>query len=357
MKITVVSGDKLTPELVLRWSQIQRQQPALASPYFRPEFTRAVAAVRGDVEVGVMQQGGEVVGFFPYQRSRRNVGQPVGGRLSDYQGVIAGGSVCWDAEELLRGCRLRAWHFDHLLTTQEPFRKYHRVVEESPYIDIGDGFDAYRAARPKSGTTEIRQTLRKARKMEREVGPLCLELHTVDDAVFEALIDWKTTQYRRTKVPNALGHPWSIALLKQVLAQQSEAFSGMMSAVYVGDRLAAVHLGMRSYDVLHMWFPAYDREFYEYSPGLILTVRLLQAAESLGIRTVDFGKGSSPYKLRLATGAFAVAEGAVDFRPLARRLRNGWRSTRQWVRSSPLRKPAQLPADILYRVTEWFAFR
>ena len=139
MKISVVPGEKLTPELVLRWSQLQRRDPALASPYFRPEFTRAVAAVRDDVEVGVMRQGGEVVGFFPYQRSRRNVGRPVGGRLSDYQGVIAQSGVCWDAEELLRGCRLRAWHFDHLLTAQEPFSKYHRVAAESPYIDIGDG--------------------------------------------------------------------------------------------------------------------------------------------------------------------------------------------------------------------------
>ena len=56
---------------------------------FGPEFTQAVAAVRGDVEVGVLEERGEPVGFFPFQRSRRNVARPVGGKMSDFQGLIA----------------------------------------------------------------------------------------------------------------------------------------------------------------------------------------------------------------------------------------------------------------------------
>ena len=36
-----------------RWSQFQAAEPALDSPYFRPEFTQAVAKVRRDVEVAL----------------------------------------------------------------------------------------------------------------------------------------------------------------------------------------------------------------------------------------------------------------------------------------------------------------
>ena len=79
------------------WSQIQRDNEELASPYFRPEFTQAVASVRGDVEVAVLEDHGEIVGFFPYQRGRGGVARPVGGRLSDFQGVVARKGVALDA--------------------------------------------------------------------------------------------------------------------------------------------------------------------------------------------------------------------------------------------------------------------
>ncbi len=74
----------------------------------------------------------------------------------------------------------------------------------------------------------------------------------------------------------------------------------------------------------------------------------------------DFSVGdeqSDPYKLRFTTGSFPLAEGSVDLRPVVREIRSGWRATHRWVRSSPLRRPARLPAHVIYRVSEWFAFR
>jgi hypothetical protein len=66
MKITAVPADRLTPEQFQAWGDVQRADPALESPYFRPEFTQAVAAVRpGVVWVGVVEDGG---GFFPFER-------------------------------------------------------------------------------------------------------------------------------------------------------------------------------------------------------------------------------------------------------------------------------------------------
>jgi hypothetical protein len=41
-----------------------------------------------DVEVAVLIVEGEIVGFFPFQGSRWNIGKPVGGPLCDFQGVI-----------------------------------------------------------------------------------------------------------------------------------------------------------------------------------------------------------------------------------------------------------------------------
>jgi hypothetical protein len=56
--------------------------PALVSPYLSPEFTQLMAAVRDDVFVAVLEQQGEAVGYFPYQRGALRIGKPVGGVMS-----------------------------------------------------------------------------------------------------------------------------------------------------------------------------------------------------------------------------------------------------------------------------------
>ena len=348
----------MTREMATRWSELQQADPALASPYFRPEFTQAVASVRGDVEVAVMEQDDQIVGFFPYQRSRWNVAGPVGGKFSDYQGVIAQRGLAWDMEALLRACRLKAWHFDHLIVSQAPCRRYHRVVEESPYLDFSGGFEAYMASRLHASSRNdlVKQALRKARKLEREIGPLRFVPHTAEQSVFDTMIRWKSDQYRRSDIADAFAHEWTVALLRRIVDEQHEAFSGMMSALYVGDRLAAVHLGMRSGGLLHGWFPAYDQKFLRYSPGLILLVQLAKAAESLGIRCLDMGKGVSQYKRGLMSGAFHVAEGSVDLRPVTSAIRAGWRNTYEWMKSSPLKAPAAVPWRMTRRLRDWLAF-
>ena len=127
-----------------RWSEIQAAEPALESPYFRPEFTQAVAQVRRDVEVAVMLQGNEAVGFLPFQRGPLNIGKPVGGKLSDYHGVIARSGAQIDTAELLRACRLAGWDFDHLVTTQPSFEPFATGRGESPYLDLSQGYEQER---------------------------------------------------------------------------------------------------------------------------------------------------------------------------------------------------------------------
>ena len=93
----------------------------------------------------------------------------------------------------------------------------------------------------------------------------------------------------------------------------------MMSALYMGDVLAAVLLSMRSYGVLHAWFSAYRPDFAPLSPGLILWLELARLCPELGIRRIDMGKGPEEYKRHLMSGAIDVAEGSVDLRPVPSR--------------------------------------
>jgi CelD/BcsL family acetyltransferase involved in cellulose biosynthesis len=153
MKVTLVPGRELGSDLVGAWAQIRQTNPTLASPYFHPEFTRVIAAVRDDVEVAVIEEGGRVVAFFPFQRGNKSVGTPVGGIISDYQGLICAPDFTCDPRELMQQCRLAAWNFDHLLTSQSSFTAFHHDTELSPQLDLSTSGEPL--ARSRSGNLVI----------------------------------------------------------------------------------------------------------------------------------------------------------------------------------------------------------
>lgn len=333
MKIRLAKAAQLTMAETSAWTRFHRADPTLHSPYFHPLFAKAVAAVRHDVEVAVLEESGEIVGFFPFHRDRWDRGRPVGMRLSDLHGVILARGVRLDARELISGCRLKSWRFDHLLAAQEPFVSYHGYRTESPYMDLGGGFDAYLTGQRQGGSRLIPEVMRKARKMKREVGPVRFEWHTGEQRVLDTLIHWKAEQRKRTKSVNTLGFEWVLDVLNRIRHTETEEFAGLLSALYVGDQLAAAHLGMRSKRVLHYWFPTFNRTFGQYSPGLILLLEMARAAASVGIDRIDLGKGDERYKTSLRSGTIAVAEGSVRLQ--VGRIHQVLDRGREWVRSTP----------------------
>ncbi len=350
MNIQVLPAEKLTAEQIAAWAEIQQADPALDSPYFRPEFTLLVAGVRGDVEVGVLEEDGEPVGFFPFQRGPGNTALPVGGKMSDFQGAIVRKNCRWEPDELLRGCRLSAWRFDHLIASQAP--EYHWRIAPSPYIDLSQGWDGYRSDQLALHPEWFGRAERKRRQADREAGPLRVELDTADPAVFRNMVKWKRRQYQRTGMTDVLAFDWTVALLDRARAAKGEGFSGVTSALYMGGVLTAVLLSIRSYGVLHAWFSAYHPDFAQLSPGIVSWLELFQVYPQVGIRRIDLGKGPEEYKTRLMSGAINVAEGAVDFRPVSRFLQRNCRRAYDWSRQSPLRRPLLKPGRFIRRLIE-----
>lgn len=356
MDVQLVRPAELTTEQLSIWSQLQRADKAVDSPYFRPEFTLAVSSVRTDVEVAVLHEGREIVGFFPFQRNRFNVGKPVGGRLSDFQGAIGRQDLVWNVDELMRGCRLNAWDFDHLITSQAAFTPHHWLTDESPYLDLSNGFDTYLAEVHRS-SKQVRDAQRKSRKVEREIGQLRLEFNTSCDAVFQTLMKLKSEQYQRTRLLDIFQVSWIVQLLERIRTEQSEDFSGVLSALYIDDQLIAAHFGMRSGNVLHYWFPVYDPVMQKYSPGLLLLMELARSAAAEGIERIDLGRGSEHFKRSFQSGAIPVAEGSVECRPVSRAIRHNWRRTYEWMKSSSLREQIEFPLRVTRPMRQWLTFR
>lgn len=311
MKISIIPGKSLTPEHLLLWSHFQQANPDLASPYFCPEFTSAVAAVRDDVWVGLLEEAGAIVGFFPFERGKLPIGRPVGYALCDYQGLIVKPGLNWDAAELLRGCGLSIWNFDNLIASQLPFQPFHKLKTESLIIDLSGGYKAYDTEQ-RANSNWIQQASRKMRKFEREVGTLRFETHVADTSLLQLMMSWKSEQYAQLGTFDRFKIEWMVRLISRLHVTQSETFAGMLSVLYVGDEVAALHFGMRSTSVWHYWFPSYNHQFQQYSPGLILLLKMIESAEDLGIQMIDLGKGDESYKQRVSNGVIPLAEGSVE---------------------------------------------
>lgn len=342
LKVTHLSVDRLDETIISRWSALQRANPELQSPYFCPEYTRAVASVCDNVEVAVLEQGGELVGFLPYQRLTGGRAVPVGNRLTDYQGIISTDDLTLNPEQLLRSCRLQSWDFSNLLASQSAFSRGHVIRASAPYLDLSQGFEAFLENPNRAGSSRIKDIMRRGRKLAREVGPIRLESPTEDPHVFETLLHWKRQQYQRTQAPDIFRLPWPRPLLEHIFKATGDEFSGVLSALYAGETLVACAFGMRSFSVLHYWFIAYNPTLpSKYSPGHMLLLEIARTAEESGIQRIDLSKGPEEYKRLFTSGEVEVAEGSIDRRVVPRMMKQSWIRTRERIINSPLHGPAR----------------
>jgi CelD/BcsL family acetyltransferase involved in cellulose biosynthesis len=357
MNITVIRPEQLNGNQVDRWHQLRSCNSALASPFFTSAFILAVNAERGNVFVAVIEDSGTAVGFFPFERTGSRVGRPVGGPVSDYHGLIASPHVKITPTELLSACEISRWPFDHLVDPGGIFAESVEVHACSRYVDLSQGYHAYIQERRQAKSDLISQTLRKEKKFVKDHEQLRFVFHQPDKAVLETLIRWKSEQYHRTNTVDIFSVPWTGSLLRRLLNQPTEDLQAVLSVLYAGDKIAAVHYGLRSQHVLHSWLPAYDIAFSRYSPGALLTLKMLEHCASVGINSFDFGKGTESYKKEFTPLSVPLGEGCVDRCTLRRQMRAAWRRSKDWVKQTPLKGAAKASGQFLYQLQQRSAFR
>lgn len=347
--VRVIRPQELDRNLRARWRQIQLSNADLASPHFCVEFTEAVAAVRNDLYIGIIEDGSGVVGFFPYHRRPCGFARPVGLGLSDYHGVIIESTAQWTSDDLLRGCGLVRWKFDHQLVSQPQMLRGDAVIENSPILDVSSGFAAYERQRVHMGGSQLRTIHRRIRKLARDYEPHRFVEHDPDPERVNQVLALKSAQCREAGTYDYFSLAWTVALVRRLHAIQTPDFSGALSCVYVGDRCVAAHLGLRSQSVWHWWFPCYEKAFRRYSPGLILLWELARAAADRRMRYVDLGKGTSAYKTSMMTCAVQVAEGEITRPSVWNRAAAAIRGIQDMRRHRLLRPILWLPAGVMRR--------
>jgi CelD/BcsL family acetyltransferase involved in cellulose biosynthesis len=148
-----------------------------------------------------------------------------------------------------------------------------------------------------------------------------------DDAAVDTCIAWKVEQFRGAA---RLYRDTRHATFLRALRDRGVAEVATLRA---GDRLLAVHIGLRHDGRFSSWVPAYDTACGAYAPGRLLLEHLVQWSCERGDAEFDFLVGNEPYKWQYATHARLVQPlGPQPRLPEAtRRLRRRLRLGRKYL--------------------------
>lgn len=311
-RVQLAIGSELSNELILTWRDIQASNPQLASPYFSFEFFQAASRSRPDAEVAILYAENKPVGFFPFHRISASHGIPIGGAINDYQGIIGLANLEIDAAWLVQQCGLTRWDFHSLWWPKAPFLPYcFQSQIPASSARLGEDHRAYLQHLCDQSTTIARQP-QKTRKMQREVGALNFTLDDRNPEVLEWIIRQKRSKYKRTGCTDFFAPHWTRMLLAELGRCQQHQFQGMCSVLRAGDSIVAAHFGMLANGILHYWYPVFDRDYHQYSPGTELYLQIVQAAASRGIRQIDMGYGTENFKTKIVNQWGHLASGSVD---------------------------------------------
>jgi CelD/BcsL family acetyltransferase involved in cellulose biosynthesis len=321
-QIEVLPAAQMDPGMAAAWESLRADLPGSTRPFFSAEYTRLLGQVTDNTEVGIVQREGRIHGVFPFQRIGRSA-YPVGGSLTDFQGILMREGTPFGACDLLRGCGLDAWNFRYLIDGWSALdaSRFRRLT--SPAIGLSRGFETFEQDLAERGSDLLYRTNRRIRSLAKRVGPVRLELDSRSWPSLERLLDWKADQHKRGNTRNGFGPVWVRSLLDRICSTHEPSFGGLITCLHAGDHFVAGALALRSGPTLHVWLTAFNPEFSKYSPGMVCMVELIRAAASTGVTKVDLGHGDEPFKHRFGTVMEEVAEGCVDRRWLV-----GWANRR-----------------------------
>tara|TARA_R110002096_G_scaffold10069_4_gene39022 strand:+ start:1268 stop:2380 length:1113 start_codon:yes stop_codon:yes gene_type:complete len=345
----------LSAEDVQRWNDWAAPHGHLISPYFLPDFALAVDDVRGDVEVAVIREGDQVTGYFAHHAVRGGTIRPVGAPMSDYQGIVAAPGANIDMDRVLSACGACALLYDNWHDTYVPAAMPRRDRGGSVICDLEKGPDAYFDTQRGLYRDHFRKLDRRQRKAEATFGPMRVVIGDPSGLHFHTLAAWKSAQYRSTGKLDVLGVPWARKLLRNLGKQEGSPFGTLTAALYFGDHLAAVEVGLKAGGIYHSWFPAYDPAFSKFSPGLLLIHAIIQASDAHGISRVDLGREGAQYKKYYTSWEVPLESGRALAPGLASFAIRGWETAELCAKVLP-GSMGELPARARRRWSQVSAF-
>jgi CelD/BcsL family acetyltransferase involved in cellulose biosynthesis len=286
----IVLASELGETELSLWRTWQQSDKGLESPFLTPELH--VIQLRHDprLRVAVLRDDNDIVGFLPLTRKSKGV--------DHVRMLICPQDLEWDVKEVMTLVGASVFEFDYLVDSQrEAFQPHWYEREHAPVTDLSGGWAEWIAAKQKA-SSQIKNFVRKQRKMGREIGELDFELQSGSHEDLEQLIAWKSAQLVLTGRYDRFNDPAYRALFHDLLDNPTENFSIHLSRLRAGDRTVGVHLTATTQHIASVWHTAYDPdpELAKYSCGMALMLSHMEEAFGKGITKIEYGKGEARYK-------------------------------------------------------------
>ena len=293
------------------WAELRLANPHTYSPYFHLDYTRLLSELRDDVYIACIYKGQTPIGFLPYQG--RRFARPVGAPMTDYHGFICDSDFA--PVDIIKSAGIGAFHFSSSVNTS--MHRFSQSEAEGVLMNVEKGAQAWRQERDSSYRRHLKSNRRRIRKATEDIGQPRFEWLSTDQKVFDQLIAWKKQKFFETGKYDVLSADWTMTLLETLWSRQKTDLRCDMHALYFGDRLAAVDLGLSDGKTFHSWIVAYDGDLHSYAPGIQLLEALINASQNIGYSQIDLGAGTDGYKRHYATenvkvrGGFIAAQGSA----------------------------------------------
>jgi CelD/BcsL family acetyltransferase involved in cellulose biosynthesis len=134
------------------------------------------------------------------------------------------------------------------------------------------------------------------------VNPAAAEAARVTERLFEL----KRRKYQRTSTPDFLAAPGVECFYREMMSPARLGKISHLSALTIGDAVAAAHLGFIGRGRFYYIFTAYDTAFGRHRVGHLLLQHLIDQSVTQDFATFDLGVGDDSYKNKWATHHLAL---------------------------------------------------
>jgi len=314
LDVQVTAPNQIETKLIDLWEKFRASSPTFASPFFHFDFIRAAQKIGRKVEVAIIRQDHQVVGFLPFEKKPQQIARPVACQMNDAHGILGRNFTSLEILEILKACGIKVFDFHSWFGSDEGIKTFAFAEIQCTAAKLSYQQDqkTLREKLQKKSYT-IKQQIRKTRKLIRDHGPISYQHRCCEPEVLETLFRWKSKQYQRQNTFDLLGLGWTKDLLRTLnQPNPSSRLQGVLSVIRWQDQPIAIHFGLQEGSILHYWFPVFNWDFRQHSPG---TELFLQVADHLeqntAVTAIDMGYGNQPYKSKLINHQYSGYQGKI----------------------------------------------
>lgn len=293
--------DELSAVEVENWETLRLANPVYSTALLTPEFAQAIAIKRDDVRVVLVKSDNKLVGVFCGHSRPNGLVRPLGAPFDDYSGPIVADGYSLDFDEILA---VGGWHSYRASTSVSG----ENTLVGASFADAGRSYVVqlkdtsaadYLVLRYKENPKRHKNFRRLSRKLEKDFSNIEFRHGPPSEESLKLLYKWKSAQFKRSGLVDILSTSFSRKALDTFVElpySQTTQFGGFSTEIWIDGRFVAGHFGVRAKCDFHPWISAYDPDFSESAPGIVLLYRAIENMDEMGLKTYDLSGGHDHYK-------------------------------------------------------------